>query len=863
MRHGLQHGDWYSMTRILTWLVVAAVFLSGLPGSAQAQSSAWSDPLNLSLSGAAEQPRLVAAPSGALQAFWWDRFDGLTTAYSNGAAWTPGVSAPLDLGGGEMPEFLLDASGRVHAFWQKQVQGENQLWHASMPLGDATWAITELLAESTLGFEILALEDGAVAAAYLRVSQSWGADAGIYLLRLEPGMFVWNAPLGLDTSAYYRLESAETAWLHLAADGATLTVTWREPRSGDYLARTSDNGGWTWGSREILALPAAEMDRPRSLYWGGGRMLIWQDQGNTGCSLIQRNAGRDWQTGLTGLADCPQADTAWSSGFQLFWMWGEGGRIISLAAWDGLAWTQPLNITFTFTEPSDNTTRNLQDLHAVQSGGRLYILGSDGVGEVWFVESVLNALQLIQAPQPEWGLVSRISSPGMAAAEPALTVDPSGTFHLVWLEGPAGDTFSSLFYARLNGDAPATPVAIRGAGAGEFFRQPALLADPAGWLHLAWRGGAHGEIYYSRVRLEDAANPGAWSPLQMLSSGPAASPQLARDAAGRLYLLFIAPFNEGRGVYLVRSLDQGDAWTMPELVFDAQAAGWANLGAAALTVAPSLDGGATVTIHAAWGEEALPGTLPAQGIWYARAVASLSSLDPLEWSDPFEVAGEGAAWPRLLVSGENVHLVFSVDSLGAWDRYLPLSAASGDVSGWSTAAPAAGWDALTGNGGRAFGAAASGPAGAPGGVLHLAGMPEPGHLAYSTWTEGRWDDRQSYPLAAWQTGAALWVDAASLPNGGKLGLAWLAADEDDLPAVFWAARTIPVEELPPAPTPQPTPLAEAAAETLPTPTPQPSPTPDLNLAPAMRVSSDAPLILGGGLAGVLVIGYMLARRRRH
>ena len=142
-------------------------------------------------------------------------------------------------------------------------------------------------------------------------------------------------------------------------------------------------------------------------------------------------------------------------------------------------------------------------------------------------------------------------------------------------------------------------------------------------------------------------------------------------------------------------------------------------------------------------------------------------------------------------------------------------------------------------------------------------MPEPGHLAYSTWTEGRWDDRQSYPLAAWQTGAALWVDAASLPNGGKLGLAWLAADEDDLPAVFWAARTIPVEELPPAPTPQPTPLAEAAAETLPTPTPQPSPTPDLNLAPAMRVSSDAPLILGGGLAGVLVIGYMLARRRRH
>ena len=849
--------------RRLIWLVAAALFLFGLPRAAQTQSSAWSDPLNLSRSGAAEQPRLVAAPGGARQAFWWDRFDGLTTAYSNGTSWTPGVSAPLDLGGGEMPEFLLDASGRIHAFWQKQVAGENQLWHASMPLGDATWAVNELLAESTLGFEILALDDGAVTAAYLRVSQSWGADAGIYLLRLEPGMFVWNAPTGLDTSAYYRLESEETAWLHLAADGELLTVTWREPRSGDYLSRTSTNGGWTWGSRETLDLPAADMDRPRSLYWGGGRLLIWQEQSNTGCTLIQRSENREWQTGLIGLNDCPQADTSWSSGYQLFWLWGEGGRVISLAAWDGLAWTQPLNTSFTFTEPSDNTTRNLQDLHAVQAGGRLYLVGSDGVGEVWFVESTLNALALLQAPQPEWGLVSRLSSQGMAAGEPAVSVDPSSAFHLVWLEGQAGEVFSSLFYARLNGDGAVTPVVVKSAAAGEFFRQPALLADPAGWLHLAWRGGSHGEVYYSRVRLEDAGNPGAWSPVQMLSSGAAAWPQMGRDAAGRLYLLYVAPLNEGRGVYLVRSLDQGDAWTQPELVFDAQAAGWANLGATALAIAPSLDNGATVTLHAAWSEEALPGTLPAQGIWYARAATSLTSLDPLTWSDPFEVAGEGAAWPRLLVSGGAVHLVFTVDGLGVWDRYLPLSAASGDVSGWSTAAPAAGWDGLTGGAGRSFGVVSSGPLATSGGVLHLAGMPEAAQVTYSFWAEGRWGELENHTLPGWQVGAATWVDAACLPTGGRLGLTWVAEGGSDLPAVYWAARSIPVAELPVEPTPQPTQALADEAESLPTATPQPSPTPDLNQAPAMRFSSNAPLVLGGGLAGLLVIGFMLIQRRKH
>jgi hypothetical protein len=849
------------MMRKLIWWAVIAVTLSVQAGPAQAQTNSWSEPLNLSRSGAAEQPRLIAASNGGVQAFWWDRFDGLTTAYSNGTTWTSGMSAPLDLGEGEMPEFLLDASGRVHAFWQKRVQGEYQLWHASMPMGEDNWAVIELLAEATLGFETLALDDGAVVAVYLRVSQSWGADAGIFLLRLEPGMFVWNAPIDLDTSAYYRLETAETAWLHLAADGEILTVTWREPRSSGYMARTSINGGWTWAGTETLTLPAAEMDQPRSLYWGGGRMLIWQDEGTTGCTLIQRGGDRDWQTGLTGLADCPQDDTSWSAGFQLFWMWGEGSRVINLAAWDGLAWTQPLSISFTFPDPVDNGTRNLQDLRAVQAGGRLYILGSDGVGEIWFVESELGALQLLEAPQPEWGIASRLSSRGMAAAEPALVVDSTGTFHLVWLEGPAGGVFSTLYYANISGEAVGQPVAVKSAAAGEFFRQPALLADPAGWLHLAWSGGTHGEIYYSRVRLEDAENPGAWSPVQLLSEEAGASPQLARDSAGRLYLLYVTPLNEGRGVYLVRSLDQGDAWTQPELVFDAQAADWANLGSAALAIGPSLDGGQTVTIQAAWGEEALPNTLPALGVWYARATTSLVSLDPLQWSDPFEVAGEGAAWPRLLVSGGDVHMVFTVRSLGVWDRRLSLSAASGDVSGWSTAAPAAGWDALQIAEGRSFGVAASGSAGSPDGVLHLVGMPETGRLAYTQWTDGRWGDPESYALAGWNNGAAIWVDAASLPSGGQLGLTWLAVDDSGLPVVFWVSRTIPVEEVVPEPTPMPTPVVESTPGIAPTATIQPSPTPDLNQAPPMRLSSDTPLILGGGLAAIMVVGYMLARRR--
>jgi hypothetical protein len=79
----------------LAGLILA--LLLGLAGGVQAQSEddVWGTPVNLSRSGAAGQPRVVAAPDGTLQAFWWDRFDGLMTAVFNGRRWSSPVMAPI------------------------------------------------------------------------------------------------------------------------------------------------------------------------------------------------------------------------------------------------------------------------------------------------------------------------------------------------------------------------------------------------------------------------------------------------------------------------------------------------------------------------------------------------------------------------------------------------------------------------------------------------------------------------------------------------------------------------------------------------------------------------------------------------
>jgi hypothetical protein len=78
--------------------VVCLLLLGGYQvGSAQTDDELWSQPVNLSRSGAAESPLLLAGPDRQLQLFWWDRFDGLTTAFMLDGAWSDPVVAPIQL----------------------------------------------------------------------------------------------------------------------------------------------------------------------------------------------------------------------------------------------------------------------------------------------------------------------------------------------------------------------------------------------------------------------------------------------------------------------------------------------------------------------------------------------------------------------------------------------------------------------------------------------------------------------------------------------------------------------------------------------------------------------------------------------
>jgi hypothetical protein len=926
--------------------------------------------VNLSRSGAASQPRLFASLGGRLQAFWVDRFDGLMTAVYDSGAWsTPAQSlrpaAQFSLTPSKitvMPVMVVDDLDRIYGFWYGDVNpktGEPPLLYSQSSLGTALWTLGSQVAESALVFAALPAAPNDLQLAMIRPLKTEATPPGVFTRRQTGGpqtggARVWSTVSAVDTSIYYRILNAEEAFIQAAVIGQAAFLVWQEPRLDQVLYSFSTDGGATWSQPVSFGQPGGQVREPLLTARLSGEVLrIWQDASQSGCVLYQQQlsvqlaetpAGTQTPTPrpvpratpspaitlsewseprqvLAGLENCPQNSRFFSAGEKHYWLWGEDTPTLHLSVWDDDLedWSLPQSFSFSFDDPETKLPVQLDHLHAALSGDRLAVIGDDGnTGEVWSSFSQVSSFELAFASPSPWSAPLAASSPGVTASYPALTIDGLGRAHAVWSQG-SGSPGSSLFYARIedqraNGQGtaiqrPASPVEIFRSPAGEIVRHPFLQADPSDHLHLAWSGGAQGEIYYSRALTDQAGSASGWLPARMVSAaGNASWPQIATALSGRIYILYTVPLNETRGVYLVYSDDQGETWSAPLKVFDAQAASWEMIDHPTLAIAP--DG----SLHAAWAQRTLAAADPTQGIYYTRTRGPFSAppetqaleptpavskprLDP-QWIKPIEVASAGSDWPRLAVIGGQLHLVF-YGGESPNHRWLNLSQQTPEGAGWATAARLPGWQELptgtTGETADETGAildvgnpldvlpyAVTGDAATVHLVMALTGRLG---LRYAAWTVtpdgigGRWSPVETFaPSGRWRS---LPGAAAAVPiGGGSLAVAWLALPELagkaapaatpatpaplPLPQVLLVMRAVP-EVAPPAPPPaQPTvqPSATPPGE----PTPARTATPLLSQQPSPGQSSLSPLVLGSGLAAVIVIaifiGVLIQGRKR-
>jgi hypothetical protein len=310
------------------------------------------------------------------------------------------------------------------------------------------------------------------------------------------------------------------------------------------------------------------------------------------------------------------------------------------------------------------------------------------------------------------------------------------------------------------------------------------------------------------------------------------------------------PLNDGRGVYFSASLDQGDSWSAPVQIFDADAAGWAQVVQTRLAVDTA------GRLHVAWVQGVLPPDDAALGVFYAW-----SDDDGQTWSGPRLIAEGNTGYPTLVAGSDGqVHLLWvsNADSNAQlWHTRLP--AGSED---WSEPDLVPSVRDLA----PRVGVVSDGEGG-----LHLVGVERTTSnstvLFYLRWDGSSWVGRETIPLG-YSMDQLSGAQAVLRPQG-LLGVMYrvysVASGGRRQYVAGYVERPVAAVDFQPAPTFTPPPEATIVETATPAPTPTPEPTLDLRATQTPPLNSDNGLRVAGiliGMAVVVVVALIGLRSRR-
>jgi hypothetical protein len=362
---------------------------------------------------------------------------------------------------------------------------------------------------------------------------------------------------------------------------------------------------------------------------------------------------------------------------------------IYLQAWDGSAWSAPqLQEALTsFLDPDTQRQVSLDCRQALLSGSEaMYLIGcgSGPAEDIWLMQRPLLDLENWFAGEPVWSPPFSITNTPNEIIDPAMVVDGEERVHAFWsqhndpISGAPGISIFYSFYSRLEGGQWSRPEAILSSPEGKAL-QPAAAVDAQGRIMVVWSGGKTGEIFFSQTNPATASAASSWSePVILPSPSPGArSPDIAVDPGGNIYVVYVISLNEGRGVYLTSSSDNGTNWRPPLEIFDAAAAHWAMVDTPRLAIT------STNHLHLLWTRYSLPPEAFPEALYYSRSEDGGTS-----WSPAAVVVDKPALWSELVGVGESTinriwqeqgsagttiwHEV-SRDAGISWERTAPVS----------------------------------------------------------------------------------------------------------------------------------------------------------------------------------------------
>lgn len=868
----------------------------------------WALPLNISQSGAAVQPQVIALGDDLLL-LWEDSFDGFVFSRRENGLWSAPVVAELpfftrryetDLAAEQptppfTPHLLARNPGDLYAFWRDR---EDNLFvsHVAANAFGAydSWTPRQQLGSRVAGMAAAAGDDGAIYLAYLQPADVDEAPAGIYVRRLEANDGVWSAPQPLHLSGYYRLMTSETANIQIAAAGDHVFVAWDEqPQERVWLARSTD-GGESWEALQEIdrrqsgdSTSASGPSAVRLLAAGDELHLSWQ-AGHEGAICAQyhqwsQDGGATWETPIRletaapGLGRGCLQDVSLLGAGEAVYLLGSMENGAYLYLWNDGIWTgaqpqQPLS-QFSLEATGRQVTFGCGRDAMVHDGQLVVVACAQAVGQdIWLLSQELQTYAAMLAVTPIWStpepLLASVSADDTTRQEvavdaPLLLEDGDGWLHAFWVEtqvpdaSPTESTSGRLYHALWQNGFWSRPQALFTEQA-LAVTQPAVALTSDGRLVLLWSGGTSGEITYSWAAAARAGIASEWTEPALLPAprNAGSAPTLVVEpASAKLYAAYAIPLNEGRGIYLTSSLG-AESWSEATLVFDAAEAGWERVDRPRLALAGPDE------MHVLFWRRSLPGTALAAELYYMRSTDGGAT-----WSEP-EPINSGAAQPGVVIwsdlvvtGGRTVHITWQ-----EWD------AAAGTRTLWHRLSSDGGitWGQATRIGGLSTEPGATVLLKDPADSVHLVGLSQETtagtsyssddfSLAHWQWVDesARWGAAESLDL---RRAGRNWSVAAAITGDGKLVALAAGQTGDGSVQLFSAARHVVLPADRSAPLPTLTPTARPTESAIMNPTPRPT---ELPVFPKDSRSgsspfSSLPLVGSGGLVAGVILALVAA-----
>ncbi|MEA4907908.1 MAG: sialidase family protein, partial [Anaerolineaceae bacterium] len=399
--------------------------------------------------------------------------------------------------------------------------------------------------------------------------------------------------------------------------------------------------------------------------------------------ISTQNSGNDWsspQRMLTDIQGCATNINFFTNPDGLIFMYFVLNDQVYLMAWNGEKWSKAeVQTTLsTSVNPDTFTALDFRTGPVVNSPDNvLYAAGADSGEEsdVWFTQRNLGSVDDWLPAETPWLKPTSVLNSETSISANAMTADQYGQLHVFWSEaGGTGDGLA-IHYSQWDGKRWTSPADVVSEPNGMVGALKAISQKDK--IYLVWNDPTTGKISFSMVPANLAVNAESWSQPVVLPGTQSASisPDIALDENGTIYVTYATPVNQGRGIYLTSSMDDGITWNAPVQVFDAEAANWIMVNEPKLAVG---EGGKMFLL---WARYQVPPESRPLELYY-----SYSSDYGAAWSAPEAITNNPAYWSQVVVAGDGaVHRAWEEMEAGVYTVWHQASQDGGKT--WSNPTP--------------------------------------------------------------------------------------------------------------------------------------------------------------------------------